>query len=612
MAELKHFLVLDFETFYSKEYTLKKMTTPEYILDDRFQVLLLAAFAAGWKGPRIIEPKDIPAFLADYPAGETVACSHNALFDMSILAWKYNWVPARLRDTLGMVRTLRNYKDNRLGSVAKELFGADTKGSTIHRVVGLDTRGIKQAGLWPEYCTYAMNDVRLCTQIYFKLAPELPAEEREVMDLVLRAAVSPVLHADVAMLQTHLDELRRRKAWLLRECNYDKAALMSTAKFKEALELLGVEVKFKTSPTGNSIPAFAKTDPFMTELAEYEEADEDTNYKVQTLAAARLSHRSTIEETRAQKFVNIARLPWGNGPLLPVALRYGGAHTHRLSGEWGLNMQNLPRDKEKSKLRAAIIAPPGNRIITADLAQIEARIVACLCGQDDLLEQFANGEDVYASFASTVFGGTVTKQTRPNERFIGKTAILGLGYGCGVDRFYQMVVTQARMSGIPLEDLFDRNLAQRIVDAYRIRFAHIPRAWKTLDRLWSFVINSRNPNQQQVWGPVVCKSGQIVLPNGLKLRYQLGDQSIYGAKLLENIVQALARIVVMQAAIRLNREGYRFALQAHDELGFVVTETDIGRAMGTIQREMVQPPSWMPDLPLAVEVGVGSSYGEAK
>ena len=213
-----------------------------------------------------------------------------------------------------MVRALRNYKRNSLGAVAKELFGYDSKGDVIHKVSGLDAQGIKQAGLWPDFCTYAMNDVRLCAQIYLKLLARVPGRKSaKVMDLVLRCAVQPVLHADIPLLQTHLDELRKRKARLLRECGYDKAALMSTAQFKQALEDLGVTIKTKVSATGKIVPQFSKTDPFMQELLEYDQDDDDTNYKVQTLAMARLSHRSTIEETRCQKFINIASLPWPNG-----------------------------------------------------------------------------------------------------------------------------------------------------------------------------------------------------------------------------------------------------------------------------------------------------------
>jgi hypothetical protein len=614
-GSIKRLLFVDFETYYDKEYSLRRLSPPEYILDPRYQTLLMAAYDLDWAAPTIIMPHEIPSFLEDYPPEETQCCSFNALFDLAILAWRYQWIPARLQDSLGMVRALRNYRRNSLKEVMKQLFGRDTKGDTIHKVIGQDAAGIKRLGLWPEFCTYAMHDVRDCTQIYLKLLPEFPMEERLVMDLVLRAAIDPTLHADVPMLEDHLQQLRRRKQILLRESGYDKATLMSTQTFKQTLESLGVPIKTKPSHTNKDvqIPQFAKSDPFMAELLEYEDGDEDTNYAVQTLAAARLSERSTIEETRAERFVNIAKLPWPDGTLLPVPLRYGGAHTHRLSGEWKMNCQNLPRDVEKSRLRAALTAPAGYRIITADLAQIEARIVACLAGETELIKSFANKVDVYASFASIVFGRPVTKELNPHERFIGKTAVLGLGYGCGWNRFYVMVTTDARKYGIPLEGLFSEEMAETVVDTYRSLFNNIKRTWFKLDSLLSRFLECRNKIQRQQWGPCWFESGRIVLPNRMTLRYTLPDEHLYGAKLLENITQALARIVVMSAAVRLYRDhSLRFVLQTHDELVFVVPEREVNKAGLLIEHEMIQPPEWMPELPLAVEVKAGTNYGNCR
>jgi DNA polymerase bacteriophage-type len=614
MAKLKHFLVLDLETYYDREeVTLRKLSAPEYIWHPKFKVHLLAVYDTAWAAPKIILPHEIPDFLAQYPASETVSLSHNALFDACVLGWRYGWVPGLLLDTLGMCRALRDFKRNSLGEAAEALLGYNPKGNVIHKVAGLDPQGIKNAGLWPQYCTYALQDAMTCYHIFCKLLPEFPVEERRVMDLVLRAAVQPVLHADVALLDAHLTELRLHKAELLRNCGYDKAALMSTAMFKQALERLGIEVKTKQSATGRPVPAFAKTDPFMTELLEYDQADARTNHQVQTLAAARLSHRSTIEETRAERFSQIAKLPWGNGSaLLPVALRYGGAHTHRLSGEWRMNMQNLPRDKEKSKLRAAICAPPGHQLVTADLAQIEARIVACLCGEHKLTAEFRDGVDVYSSFAAFVFKRSITKKTHPGERFIGKVSVLGLGYGCGHVRFFRMVTVQARQSQIDLAALaFDEDTAQDIVNQYRFRFPRIKASWAHLDNLKVRVLD--NPHAEPVhWGPVRFEPARIVLPNGMVLRYQRDDPHLYGAKMLENVVQALARVVLMQAALRLARRGARFVLQSHDELGFVVADEQVERVKPIIVEEMTRTPDWLLELPLAVEVGVGSTYGSCK
>jgi hypothetical protein len=610
---IKNIIVLDVESYYDREeLTLRKLSPPEYILHPKFHVTLLAAYDIRWTAPQIIDAHEVADFLAQYDPATTMSVSHNALFDNSVFAWRYGWVPARMCDTLGLARALRTYKRYSLGSVAKELFGFDSKGDVISKVAGLDVQGIKNQGLWPAYRSYAMQDARICMQIFLKLWPEFPPEEAKVMDLVLRAAVQPVLRANVPLLQQHLEELRRKKARLLNDCGFDKAALMSTAQFQQALESLGVEIKTKMSPAGREVPQFARTDPLMEELLEYAESEnDDTNYQIQTLAAARLSFKSTIEETRAERFINIAQLPWTPPHLLPVALRYAAAHTHRLGGEWKLNMQNLPRDKTKSKLRQALCAPPGCKLVTADLSQIEARIVAMLAHQDGLVDAFRKGEDVYAQFASVVFHRPINKRDDPNERFIGKVGILSLGYGAGVVRFNQMVTQQARQYGIPLEGLFDLQIAERTVNTYRSLFDRIPATWRRLDQYLQRNINGGNENPS-VWGPVKFSAGKITLPNTMTLRYMPNDQHLYGAKLLENISQSLARIVIMQAGNRLAKQGLRWVLQAHDELVFVVPTAEVDAAKKTILEEMIRPPSWLSELPLAAEIGVGDNYGETK
>jgi DNA polymerase family A len=620
---LKNHIFIDIESYYATKdrYSLRCMTTPEYILDPRFKFHLVGVQdLLKPDEPKIFTSEEFAErLITDYPAEETEAGSHNALFDLSAIAWKLGWVPARMFDTLGMARSLLRLPRYDLGTLAETL-KLGKKGDTIKKVDGMDMVAIERAGLMPAYRHYLRGDLINGAGIYKRLEPWFPEEERIIMDLVLRCAVQPMFHGDIKLLTEHLEKLRAHKAELLRSCGYEKAALMSTAQFQKALEDLGVPIEFKTSPTGRRVPAFAKTDAYMANLQEYSDADYETNLRVQTLAAARLAHKSTIEETRAEKFLRISSLPWGNGSgLLPVALRYGGAHTHRLSGEWGLNMQNLPRElqnlarkKEMSQLRRSLMAPPGHKVVAADLSQIEARLVALVCGELELLEQFRCGKDVYALFATKVFQRAVTDKKSP-ERFVGKTGILGLGYGCGVDRFFAMVTMQARQYGIDLSALeFDRYKAQATIDTYRGTYHRIRNTWHRLDLFLHSILFSRNTTQKAVLGPVTIRSAEIELPNGMRLLYNYNESKLYGALLLENIVQALARIVVMQAAVRISARGYRFALQAHDELVYLIPEAEVEDAKNIILEEMTRVPTWAPELPLAAELGVGDNYGSAK
>ncbi len=623
---MRNLLILDFETHYTAEYSLRKMTTPAYILDPRFEMQLVAVKLNN--GPHeIIDGPDFPAYLARLDASKTTTVTFNALFDNSILAWRYGFVPDLMLDAMGMARALLGHKLRRfsLRSVADHL-ELGSKGSALANMMGKRAAAIKSEGLWDEFCAYALQDNVLCEGIFLRLYPDFPRSEHRVMDLVLRCCVEPSFVCDVDMLREHLDKVRWDKAQLLNNCSLDQIKLMSAPKFKLALEERGVVVTMKDSPTakdeyGNpkQTPAFAKTDLFMQELAEHPDVE------VQAMAAARLGLKSTIEETRAEKLLSIATLPWPNGANMPMPLRYGGAHTHRLSGDWGMNMQNMPADRKKdgkSKLRASLKPPQGSKVIVADLGQIECRLSGWLCGAQTLMAQFAEKRDPYAALGSAIFNRPINRKVDIIEGFLGKTGILGLGYGCGKERFFNMSVQLARTMGLD-QSLITRDITDRAVDAYRAMHKEFPATWRRLDvmlrQAWS-----GNTIMHLAKDVVEVSHGLVHLPGGLKLHYDTPrhevdvgfrygeDHNIYGAKLLENITQALARIVVMDAAVRLYRKGLRFVLQAHDELVFIIKHDDVDEAVKLVHLEMIRPPVWAPDLPLTADVGVGDSYASAK
>jgi len=519
-------LFLDFETYYDQEYSLSNMPTPNYILDPRWETIMCAAKEDN--GPsRIVDGPDFPAFIAGFDPAHTTTVAFNALFDNSILAWRYGFVPALMLDAMGMARALRGHllPSSSLAAVSR-LMGLGEKGGTLIKVKGMRRNDIKQAGLWPEFSAYAVQDVDLLYGIFMGLIPEFPRAERRLMDLVLRCAVQPKFVADVEMLQEHLVDVREQKAELLSKCGVGVDELMSTDKFKDALERLGVPIEYKvtmaaaakaeaTGEPAKTVPAFAKTDEFMSKLlVHYDPA-------VQALAAARLGHKSTIEETRTEKLISIATLPWeqvGCEGTLPVPLAYGRAHTQRLAGEWGMNMQNLPTErgsKGKSRLRKGLIVPPDHEVVVADLGQIEARLVAWICGAKNLLKQFRDKLDPYAILASEIFGFPVNRKVHKIEGFIGKTGILGCGYGAGAPKFFNMVLTQSRINDINLGGMWTPELALKSVGAYRSTYFAIPQGW---NRLGNILETSWLGHARSVFGPVTIEHGKVLGPNGLTLK----------------------------------------------------------------------------------------------
>lgn len=666
MTRATRLLFFDFETYYDDQYSLKKLLPPNYILDKRFELIGCAVKTIDDKGvspSRWVDGPDFASFLAEQDPRVTATVTFNAMFDNAILAWRYAWVPWRMYDSMAMAKALRGHVLPRanLATVAETL-GLGHKGHTIVNMRGVHREeAIKAGALWEHFQRYAINDNELNAKIFALLYPELPESEARLMDLVLRCCIEPRFIIDQELLKSHKRALRVAKlsmlvasgctddlslvqlnpdspdeAW---DCHMSKMRkpLMSSAEFTKLLEARGVEVEYKTSPALKRIPAFAKTDDFMEKLGQHPDP------QVQALAAARLGHKSTLEETRTQRLLDVAALPWqsycdGNPRFrtsagdCPIPLNYGATHTHRLAGGWGVNFQNLPRG---SALRRALITPAGHAVVSADLAQIEARLLAWLCGCTRMLEQFRaydkkTGKDPYSIFASSVFDFDVDPKQHPVHRFIGKTGVLGLGYGCGKDKFLVMVQKLARALGIDLTQLgraIDLAFADDVVRTYRKVNYDIPAGWYHLQTVLTQVWG--RPGARAVdYGPVSISSGVVRGPNGLEMRYDKPERlssnanftyayggamhNLYGAKLMENIIQFLARIVITNAALRLNDRGYRFALQVHDELVFIVPDHDVDNAKRVIHTELTRPPSWAKDLPLEAAVEAGASYGEAK
>jgi DNA polymerase len=451
------------------------------------------------------------------------------------------------------------------------------------------------------YGGYCNNDVELTYALFHVLVQRFSRSELELISLTIKMFSEPVLQLDTPLLEQHLMQVQARKEKLLAQCVANKETLMSNPKLAELLIKMGVEPPMKESPANGKLTyAFAKNDEEFKALMEH--PDE----RVQAIIAARLGTKSTLEETRTQRFISISLRG-----RMPVPLRYYAAHTGRWGGDDKLNLQNLPR---KSLLKDSIIAPKGYVLIDADSSQIEARIVAWLSGQQDLVDAFERKEDVYKIMASAIYGKD-EKEIEANERFVGKTTILGAGYGMGHTKFG----IQLKTFGVEIED----QEAARIISVYRQTYSHIPRLWKeansSLDALRQGKTTTVGHQPQAL---SVTESG-FLLPSGLYLNYKdlqegedgytyasrRGRIKIYGGKVVENVCQALARCVIGEQMIKISRK-YKVALTVHDAVMAVVKKEEKDEALAYIQECMTWRPSWAQTLPLACEIGVGKSYGE--
>ena len=393
-------LFLDFETFYSDDYSLRRMTPVEYIMDPRFEALGCAFI---WQGGSTIwiDGPELADYFHDIDWENTLAISHNALFDMLILSLRYGVTPGMYGCTLSMAR---NHLAHSLPSLSlasvSQYYGMPPKMETVHKLKGYSFDMIRaMPWLHKEMQEYAIDDAGKCRTIFQNiLLAGFPPQELHTIDWVVRMAAQPKFEIDQIVLAEHLAAVKVKKEQLLLQAALSTTdELMSDIKFASLLEEQGVDVPLKTSKqTGKEAYAFAKTDKAFTALLDHDEP------MVQALVAARLGHKSTLEESRTERLLAIARC----APALPVPLKYSGAHTHRFSGDWKINLQNLPRGGE---LRKALRAPLGKRVVAVDASQIEARINASFSGQANLIEQFRGGNDVYTWFARLIYRKEIAK-----------------------------------------------------------------------------------------------------------------------------------------------------------------------------------------------------------
>lgn len=653
-------MVIDFETYYDDDYSLSKMTTQEYIHDSRFEIIG-AAIKKGdgtteWYTGKAQVGK---ALMQAQAEGYCTVAAHNMMFDGTILSVHFpEFTPSLYLCTLSMARAV---------GIDRKVGGSLARVSDYLRGVGIDVppkgnevvnaKGKRLADFTADglqaYAEYCITDVNICYTVLMTLLKELPNRELQWQDLVLKMHILPQLQLDTPLLSEAIETTRLNKQALIDTACEElgvssgeqlTARLRSNARFAEVLTGLGVTPPVKPSPSDPSkeIYAFAKTDEGMQALLEHPSS------VVQALAACRLGVKSTIEETRLERFLNVSRLP-----MFAMPLTISGAHTHRLGGADKLNCQNLPSGRvagQSTALRDSIIAPEGKMVVVGDSAQVEARVLAYIAGQVDLLEVFENKGDPYSVMASRIYGvpaDAIRDGNRAGDREsvmmrqLGKAAILGCGYGMGATRF-QITCKGQHGQDISIEE------SQKIVDIYRSTNQAIVNLWRECEVVLENMMMGRSgtfggPNADLFYydGNRTLLGERIAgirLPDGMWLNYanlrvetltfpdgssrvatvfdrrkdgRLQSVSIYGGALAENLTQALAFAMMKYQALRLYyKHGYRACFNVHDEFVFCVPEDSVEAAAAEIEHGMRVVPPWLTACPVSSEVGYAKRYGD--
>jgi DNA polymerase len=605
-------MVIDFESFYSKSYSLSKLTTEEYINGDEFEVIGMSIKlgdtpTAWYTGDRNYTQTVLDRF--DWKNITLIA--HNCFFDASILSLYFGIFPARYIDTLSMARAIHGISVG--GSLAKLAthYELGEKGTEVVDALGKHLKDFTKEEL-AKYGEYCINDTELTYALFQKLITHYNATELSLIDMTIKMGVVPRLLVDMAILESHLYEVKRAKEFILEQVSADKSEIMSNPKFAKLLEYYGVDVPMKLSlRTGKMTYAFAKTDDGLKDLLEH------PNLVVQALVAARLGVKSTIEETRTERIIGIAN----RMGRLPIPLNYYGAATGRWSAGGGqkVNFQNLPRG---SMIKEAIIAPEGYLIVGADLSNIELRVGMWVAGEREALKLLGEGGDLYKEFASKAFG-VPYDEVNKEQRFIGKQSQLSLIFGVGATKLRLAIKT---LSGVDLGEVESK----RIVDLYRATYTGVTDLWKTC----TTAIKTIAENGEYTFGTgdlyVVEGKKGIKFPSGMYMQYpqlanviddKTGEQGykyklrngydrLHGCKLTNNLVQGTARCIMSEAMVRVNKR-YPIVLTIHDSIYILAPEAEAEKALEFLSKEMTTPPSWMPDIPLACEGGYGKSLKDA-
>lgn len=597
-------ITLDFETYFDTKVSLTKLTVMEYIKDPLFKVWGVGIKIEG-EETEWFDENEVEVGLNDIDWEEAHLLCHNTPFDGYLLTQLYGHKPNYYLDTAAMARGLWPGQSASLKHTAERCFPDDftmRKGEEL-----INAKGIYDLppDIEEALAGYCIQDVDLTYAIYMKLCLELPEKEYEIIDMTTRMFCEPKIKVNIPKTKQFLEDEKRKSKEAIEASGLERDVLASNQKFSAWAEGKGLVIPTKTSPTtGKVIPAFGKND------AAYRQWQQQ-HPEYAHVFAGREAVKSRLNETRAQRFIDSTNAEG----CIPAPLKYYAAHTGRFGGTEKINLQNLPR---KSELRKVLEAPEGKLMFVADLANIESRMLAWLADQENLLELYGHGADVYSSFASNLYGRTITKEDE-TERFVGKTAILGLGYGMGAHKF------KATLKAAEIDLPFDECLSA--VNTYRSTYAAIPALWERAERILRQALSLQKGDRfSYTYKCLEAAPNSITLPNGMALKYHnlhlLPDGKLqyqsnnkpeytYGGKITENIVQALSRIVICDQMLEIQKKkDFEVVLTVHDEIIAISDEHNPKSKLDQMLSAMRQPPSWALGLPLDAEGGWDKCYSK--
>lgn len=634
-------IAIDFETFYrlgSKATpSIKSQGTWAYTHDPEFEVLIVSVCdgSSVWAG----EPSE---FAWEDLRGHLLL-SHNAGFDRAVYRRlvEDGKAPAGLdahwNCTANMAAYLSGGKIRSLKDASKKWLNLDVSKAVRDNLSGKRVRDLKRDGTWEATLRYAEDDVVECIQLWQKLESQWPDVEKEASILTMEHTEFGVaidqerLHRDIASLQEAIWRTEKVLPWI--EKGFKPGSPTGLAEECRKFEI-------PTPPTKEE-----DEEGFILWEREYGPRFPWVNAvsRLRSLRKVLSGHEHVKSRIRAD-----GRFDFG--------LLYFGAHTGRWSGTGGFNMQNLranplvvdlskdgevipAAEAKKRKLtkdsgeirvidqRALMVPAAGHEMVLVDLAQIEPRLLHWATENDAMLEKVAAGMSVYEAYAR-VTPADKPVWTDPGEMKKGnpllykaiKIQVLQLGYGSG----WQTFMAQALDNDLEMDEAG----ARKVVADFREANPKIVGLWATLQaglenhaygmRKEDFEINL--PSGRKIMYGDVRRQLQKVeveeLPNGAKIsrkRYgfaaNVGMKRVflYGGKLAENLIQAMARDVFVQKLVALRRNGHRVLWSIHDEAVMEIPTPSKPHHDNIIQI-FREPVPWIENCPLDAELSVVAHY----
>lgn len=684
-------LTVDFETYYDREYSLSKMTMIEYIMDGRFQPIMMSYAINDEPIKNVIGYPKIKEVLDGIDWGNTVLNAQNTAFDATIIRARFGHTARYYTDTMAMARVTAAhvFEGASLGAIAKVLQAngveVPPKGKEVQSALGMHLYNAYQGtpylalkattdknevqrghDLLMGYVEYCNNDVHLAREAFKYFTKMITPDEMQYGDMVLKCYIEPSLYLDLPIIEEEIQRIHERDEQRARDVadkyfGGNQAELRSVCrsvpKFTEFLQGLGGVLEHEidedtdyafiipskySEKKGRVEPCYSKTFPPVIEMC-------DRMDEIGDIFRTKLAMSSSIELSRAERFKAIAKLGCGFG----MPYRVSGAHTHRLGGSGGLNVQNLSsgrKEGQSNALKRSISAPPGYKVVVFDSSQIELRTGSYIAGDYATLNLFLAGKDPYSQQASLIYGGDpdeIKKLAKSGiepyasiQRPAGKASLLSNIYGTGAVGF----MNYAKLMGVDmtLEE------AQHIVKVYRETHPEVVATWNACDVALRNMIAGASGYFGGPDGRLFYYDGArmnhgvrmpgIILPDGNWLNYhclsmrerEYPDGSTkmnyayrglkegriqwiftYAARIFENCNQALAFAVMKYQALLINQR-YKIVLNTHDEWGIVVKDEEVEQAKEYMQWCMRQVPEWAKGLPVDCEGDASRHYGDCK